>query len=623
MTHSRGASDTRLMGQGPFAITEPTWDWTRDAFKLAARALELVANDPFAAAMVQCKLDNTHGPEGLRPVSLAQYDDHKSVTTEDHALRQTLERGWAGMSGTAFDVEGMVTRKAFDRQLDYLATVCGECFAIRCWKPNRKRTPFATCWRLVRMERVSNPDGRPNDVNLYHGFELDDGGEVVAIWVETTKVGAFASWHQRTWARVPWYSDDGTPNVVHRVGWRIPGMRRAISMFMPMLLLARQVGGTIDAHVTAKRAQAVNPIIYFVDDPEAAAAASAADSASVLGPHTKLNPLQVYFAKIGNQVQFNNTNFNGQDLEAFLKICFRILCSVWQMPVEVVLCQMGDSSLASARAGLDQVDRTAQNWQGDHIEQAGRPFDMATTAELIVMGTVTPGSAGIAGLSIARYSRPPKYSTDRLKDANTVKALMDAGVSPTTALATVGLDFEDETDQAVRDELYRQNARASAKLVPPAEDMLREAQASVALIASGLSNFQIEIAKRGQQYGPVWEQLLTEQKQAKDMGLVLDLSGSNAPAEDSTLGKDDKEEEEKKPPAKAAAPVEKSDPAPAQSAPVDVVALATAIGDSLATAIAALPQTVNNITVQPPAPRNATVVRDQSGRVTGIEDKQP
>lgn len=545
MTYSRGANDTRLMGQGPYSITEPTWDWTRDAFKLAARALELVANDPFAAAMVQCKLDNTHGPEGLRPVSLAQYDMTKAVTKEDHVLRQTLERGWAGMSGTACDAAGILTRKAFDRQLDYLATVCGECFAIRCWKPSRKRTPMATCWRLVRMERVSNPDGRPNDTNLYHGFELDDDGEVVAIWIETTKVGSFASFSQRTWQRVPWYADDGTPNVVHRVGWRIPGMYRGISMFMPMLLLARQVGGTIDAHVTAKRAQAVNPIIYFVDNPEEAAAAAAADGGSILGPHTKLNPLQVYYAKIGNQVQFNNTNFNGADLEAFLKICFRVLCAVWQMPVEVVLCQMGDSSLASARAGLDQVDRTAQNWQFDHIEQVARPFDQSTTAEQVATSQVTPGPSGLAGLWPTRYSRPPKYSTDRLKDANTVKALMEAGVSPTTALATVGLDFEDETDQAVRDELYRQEARASAKLLPPPEDMLREAQASIALIAAGLSNFQIEIAKRGQEYGAVWEQLLTEQQQAKEKGLVLDLSGSNAPAPDSTLGKKDEEDDGK------------------------------------------------------------------------------
>ena len=45
-----------------------------------------------------------------------------------------------------------------------------------------------------------------------------------------------------------------------------------------------------------------------------------------------------------------------------------------------------------------------------------------------------------------KYARPPKYSTDRLKDADTIKALMATGVSGPTAFEMFGLNWEDEQE---------------------------------------------------------------------------------------------------------------------------------------------------------------------------------
>lgn len=486
MTEYRAASDTRLMGSTGVVLTEPSWDWTRDWLRLTGRARELVANDPFAAAMVQCKLDNTHGPDGLRLVSLAQHD-RGTITTADHDTRELIEVSWQTYAGPGFDASGQLTRKAFDRQLDWLATVDGEAFAVRVWKPGRLRTPFATAWRLIRTDRVCNPDGRPNDETLYHGIQLDRNGEPVALWLEKTRIAPWTSLADRTWEKIPWYAPDGTPNVVHRVGWKVPGMLRGISMFAPMLLLAKQLGGTIEAHVTAKRAQACNPVIYYVDDPAAAAKAARLDANSIVGPHTKFNPLQVYYAKFGSQVQFTDTKFNGQDLEAFLKIGYRTLCAVWQLPIEVVLCQMGEASLASARAGLDQVDRTSQGFQADHIEQASNVFDYGLVTELDLTGKVTPGPSGRAGLAQARYRRPPKYSTDRKKDAETMGLLVAAGVSPTTAFSMFGQDYEDETDQAIRDEIYKRQAREAAGIVGPEPEEPAAEPAAAQILATAIT----------------------------------------------------------------------------------------------------------------------------------------
>jgi capsid protein len=472
------AHNNRLMGQLPPLISEPNYDYTRDAAKLSARAQQLVANNPFAAALIQCELDNTHGPEGLSPVSLAQFDATAPVSPADHSARETIERAHRLWRASAFDATGQLSGKAFDRQLHWLANVCGDAFAIRVWKPGRKNNPFATAWRIIRPERVSNPDGKANSETLYHGLKLNSAGEIIGIYVDVTPdTGLNTYSHKRKHEYIPWYNDDGTVNVVHRHGLRIPGMLRSVSVFAPMLLLAKQLGGTIEAHVTGKRAQACNPVICYVDDPKEAAAAAGASSDSIVGPHTKFNPLQVYYAKFGYNIQFTNTNFNGTDLDAFLRIGFRVLCAVRQLPVEVVLCQMGEASLASARAGMDQVDRTAQGWQCDHIDEAANPVNASFISELNARDLLTSGPTGIASLAQFRYRRPPKYSTDRKKDGETITIWIKAGASPTSAFSAFGWDYEDETDQSIRDEVYKKNARAAAGLLEPQQNSETEKEA--------------------------------------------------------------------------------------------------------------------------------------------------
>jgi lambda family phage portal protein len=57
-------------------------------------------------------------------------------------------------------------------------------------------------------------------------------------------------------------------------------------------------------------------------------------------------------------------------------------------------------------------------------------------------------------------------------------------------------------------------------------------------ISQGLTTWETEIAKRGGDRNTVWAQLKKEYEEAKKLGLKLDLSGTNAPAPDSTIGED-------------------------------------------------------------------------------------
>lgn len=486
MTVLRAASDNRLLGPKP-QISMPTFDWSRDFLTIAGRATEQVCNDPFLAAMAASFVMGTHGPTGLTMRSLAFQEPSEEIATtkSERALRRTIETNLAYASGRCASADGMLTRKQLDAALSWLACVMGEGWAVRNLKASR-HARYATRWRLVRPERISNPDGKPNSDRLYHGLELDASGEITAIYVESWTLGYGGSVKKRTWERVEWFHKDGTANVVHRVGWRLPGMLRGISMFTPMLLLSKQVAGVIEAHVIAKRAQACNPVIYYVVDAKAAAeehakqyGGEAADY--YVTPHTDFDTLTVLYANIGqgNAVQWTDTKFNGADLTQFLDASYRVLCAAWGLPVEVVLAQMGKASLSSARAGLDQYDRTCQAWQDDAITEVSRPIDESYIAEMVALGEIEPGEAGLPGLFAGRYSRPPKYSTDRLKDAGTMRAWLDCGRSYTAVFAEFGYSFEDEIEERKRDEDFLKAIGVDLSAERQAERIKTEPQAPV------------------------------------------------------------------------------------------------------------------------------------------------
>lgn len=473
MTTFASGTTHRLLQDMATWLTDPNTDFTYEFKVLAARAQQLVANDSLSQAMVGAKLDGTHGPRGLRRKSLAEHERDTVATPDEQGQRKTVENWLKASSGLTFTTTRMLTRRQAERAVDWMATVLGEGYAVRVWKP-RKGVKHATTWRLIRPERVSNPDDRPNDDLLYHGLEFDAQGELVAIHFENGNTGPFGTRSARTWTRVPMRADDGTPNVLRRTGLLLPGMHRAVSMFAPLLLLVRQLQGVVESHVTTKRAQACAPVIVYTDDLDELKKAEEANAA--ITPFITFAPLKVVFARTGNTVNWPQIQYNGQDLKDFLATCYRLCSAAWGMPVEVVLCQMGEASLSSARAGLDQFDRTCQTYQQDHIEQFSEPCDEAEIREGVLRGEIEVGEEGIEGLLCGEYQRPPKYSTDRKKDADTLGVMVANRVSPSTAFGMIGLNFEDEIEQGARDEAFaalhgvKKPTPPDAKAAAPAPD---------------------------------------------------------------------------------------------------------------------------------------------------------
>lgn len=81
--------------------------------------------------------------------------------------------------------------------------------------------------------------------------------------------------------------------------------------------------------------------------------------------------------------------------------------------------------------------------------------------------------------------------------------------------------------------------RIHYRLIPdvmPYVDPYKDIQAAAMAVAGGFTTHEAEIGKRGGDIRQVWEQLAREKALATKLGLHLDLSGTNAPAPDSTTG---------------------------------------------------------------------------------------
>jgi capsid protein len=449
--------DTRTMGLSGWWswLQDPLRDWQSEGRTMAAFAWNLVQTDPHARALLRARLQLTHGAQGLRFRSTYQLDDNASSSVREREIQRRINARLAmTFEGFNLDAGGQLTRVQSEKLLDASKVVAGDGFAVRCWNPDRPEADFATCWRIVDAGRVCNPNGigdwdpapRPDIGDappvghvLWQGIEVDPDRRPVALWIEIPdRKGGFGN---SEWQRVPYHDKQGRRSVIHRFTPIRPGQLRGFSEFGALFQVCKQLKGTNEAHVIGKRAQASMPIFLRSSDPTITAAFQRAHA--VAGPNTPVTPGLMQFIGEDGDVIMSQVSYNGSDYEAHVNVQVRAMAAAWGIPYEVVLAVLGKASLASARAQLDQAERTASEWQDEHIQQVSRAIDGSYLSEEIARRRLTIRSVrkGLAG----RYLRPRTFSTDRYKDAQAAGMELGQGRDPAEVFARYyGTDFESE-----------------------------------------------------------------------------------------------------------------------------------------------------------------------------------
>jgi capsid protein len=530
-----GATAARQFADWVTSQPEPEAVWRQDAYTLGARGLSLVCNDPIAAAMCNAYVQGIHGPLGLRLESA--YDtrpDRADTTGRDRRTRRAITSLVADTwFGTGWDAGGLLTRREMERALSWTQFAIGDAWAIRVFKPDRPDAEFATCWRLIPPHRVSNLDGQQNSEDMRDGVFYRNGN-AAGIFVETSPITARYS--ARTWTKINWWAEDGTPNVVHRCGPRLLGMSRGVTMMAPAIMTMRQSQQIMEAHVMGKRIQAMYPMIFKVGDPEAFKAYQ--EEQATYTPGMVMGPTSTMVIGSDDEITLPDVKYDGADFKECMLTIWRPQCAAIGFPLEVVLAMMGDASLASAKAGLDLFDRQCQTHQEDAIDQVSRPFDRSRIGEAIATNDLaipagTPWSQIMAG----EYTRPPKFSVDRKKDMETVKAAIEAGASKTTAFKLVGMRYEDEIEnqQAEAEFDAAQNATTRMKADQSFIERIKASQETITALGLTGVTWPAVIAANGAETAPgayiaAVGQSVVAEKQVDETLLSSDASQAPSPA---------------------------------------------------------------------------------------------
>jgi capsid protein len=443
-----GAVD-RILGPWGVQQQDPNDYFGRDGEIISSRGQWSYDNDPTCHAIVETILGGTVGPTGLQYRSAYQQDDESALTPQEKKIRKAVERGiHRATRGTAFDAGGQLSRANMSKVVLASTIMDGIGVSVYCYKPFRPgRHTTAGCWRIVNSSRISNRNHGPNTATLRDGFELDESGTPIGVWIQRSHPASAQVAPKLEWDYFPIYDEQGyrivTIHALHRHADQI----RPTGWFTPVMQTMRLLSRTIEAKVVADTLKASMGLIVETDDPEGAAAADR--NGAVLGPNTKIMPGKTYYCPKGTVVKPLDFNYQGQEFEKWVEVILTNIAAAFGLPFQFVLQKLTGSNMASARVALLQAYRTFHGFQNDLIISTEDPWNQSIIREELGRGNIDgidiTDEAQVERLLVGTYLRPARFMPDPLKEQQAADvATKRNGISFDTVYAEMGLDAREE-----------------------------------------------------------------------------------------------------------------------------------------------------------------------------------
>lgn len=241
---SRGSADSDLLPDLP---------------ELQYRSRDIRRNNGYAHGIVQTSVDNIVG-SGLRlcaqPDYLAlqqigpQFD--KEWADEWGAKYESLFHEW--WWSTACHAGDTLTGDMLTEQVLFSKFDNGGSLTLPLWIPGRG-DGFATKLQTVEIDRLSNPESKPNTSKLRGGIEFDDFGVPLFYYVRRAHPGelffSFDNASAFTWERIPRRTAFGRLRVIHDFDGERPDQTRGAPLLASVLGEFKNLDRYIKAEIQA------------------------------------------------------------------------------------------------------------------------------------------------------------------------------------------------------------------------------------------------------------------------------------------------------------------------------------------------------------------------------------
>lgn len=499
------ASTSRELATWRPSLRSPDLDINSDKANIDARARDMARNDGYATGAVAAHRDSIVGGQyvlNAQPDWRALGVD-KKWAEEFQSIVEPKFSLWAESPENWPDASRRNTFTGLVRLAVGTSVLTGEVLATAEWlRSNYTRRPYSTAIQMVDPDRLSNPDNRSDTKFLRRGIERDMFGAPNAFWFRTNHPSeGWEDGGQWTWRRVAARKPWGRAQVIHIFEQLRPDQSRGVAEMAAVLKQMR---------MTSK----------FQD---------------VALQNAVLNA--TYAATIESE-----------------------------LPAEVIWEQMAGGDSKAMTAYLDQLAAFTGGAKSLHLDGVKIPHLFPGT-KLNFQRSAVPEGAGEAfeesllrkiaaglGLSYEEFSRDyskSNYSSARASMLHTYKSMQAKKkmVADRFATAVYALWLEEAINMgevpmppgAGPDFFYQglnKEALIRCEWIGASRgqiDELKETQAAVLRISAGLSTYEKEMSKNGDDFRRVFEQRKREEEMIKELGLSFN-SNATKPAKDNAGG---------------------------------------------------------------------------------------
>lgn len=438
------------------------------------RARDLVRNDPHAAAAVSRITDMLVGSGWL----CVPTPDARALGIEPKQAREvarTIRSEWKLFTRDPrkfCDARRRLSMDGIFRLAARTMATANETTAVLKFDPGRvarQGARYATSVAMVDPDRLSNPQDRPDTVQIRGGVEFDASGAPVAYHLRNAHVGDFWNAVQSlSWERIPRETQWGRPVFIHGFEPEREDQTRGITPFASLVSRLRMIGKHADTELAAATANALIAAFIesdlpseevagkLIDAPAGPAQATWLDraTASLQANPVRLGGVRIPVLPAGTTFSMNGTPRQTTAFPAFQTAFLQSIASALGLSYEQLAMDWSRTNYSSARAALNEVWRSVKRLQAVFRDQFVTQIYTAFLEEAFDRGyVVAPAGApsfwdAPEAWTAARWIGPGRGWIDPVKEAEASALRMEGLVSNLEIeCADQGLDFEENVEQ--------------------------------------------------------------------------------------------------------------------------------------------------------------------------------
>lgn len=452
-----------------------------------ARAEDLVRNHGLASNGVQLHVDNIVGhlfrlsyKPRWKALGISEADARAFATDVEAAFTEYAEdpiNCWV-------DAERKRTLTMMIREVVATHSTVGEATGTAEWIERRPGALFNTAIKLVNTHRICNPNNKPDSQNLRGGVEVDRFGAARRYWVRGTATNGYglSNGLGDSWTPVNRETSWGRQQFLHVFEPRGDGQTRGANQFLSVMEQLPQLG---KLQQTKLQNAIVNAMYAAVIESELGSEAAM----EIIGGDMSTDKLTDYMATLADYHEGADIRLNGVKIPHL-------------MPGE----QLKFTTSSNADNGFSELESSIIRWiaAGLNVPYEALAKDYSRTTYSSARASMMEGWRYYMGRRKIIASRWAS-----MVFALWLEEALDSGIIRLPRTATRSF-WEAKASWCNAEWI------GSGRM---AIDGLKEVKESILLIESGLSTYEKELAKMGEDYQEVFAQQVREMEERRAAGL--------------------------------------------------------------------------------------------------------